>query len=81
MKKMVRNEKLPKATLFAIRFHGWWIRQMWEARNLDKRHRPFFFMRTRGANYAQCWIGPFDILWRRPWLEGPARASHPEAFK
>ena len=59
--------RLPRAKLFTVR--------LLEPPSLS---RP---IRTRGANFASVWVGRFQIIWRMPWLERPARALHPEVFQ
>jgi hypothetical protein len=40
-----------------------------------------FFLKTRGANFAAIWFGPFKVSWRMPWLTRPAMQLHPHLFK
>lgn len=67
--KTVNDPRLPKAQLIWCRWQWFWF-----------RNRDYKFMKTRGANFFECWIGPVNIGWRRPWLEGPARV-HLETLK
>ena len=62
---------LPKSNLF-------WIKLRRERiRNPSYTVR---FAKFRIANAMFVWIGPVEIGWRMPWLEGPARQLYPHLF-
>ena len=71
---MSASKKLPKSSLLNVQIGWYWFRN-------DYWRTTRWFMKTRGANFASVWLGPVCITWRMPWLEGPARQLHPEAFK
>lgn len=60
---------LPKASLFTIHWRWWWFKGGYG-----------FFRKMRIANALCIWVGPIDMVIRRPCLIGPARQLHPEAF-
>ena len=62
-----QRKRLPKSKLF-------WV-EIWP-KPLGR-----FFVRFRMANARQWHFGRLVIHMRAPWLEGPARQMHPEAFK
>lgn len=68
MGKYVFNRKLPKASLIRVRRIAY-----------DRSSR--FFLKIRGANFLQLYVGKFDICIRMPWLSGPAHSLHPELFR
>ena len=69
----VKDSRLPKACLVGLQWHWWWFGNALHTMNNSRmRKKSLFWMSTRGANFAQVWIGPLTILWRRPWLRGPA---------
>lgn len=40
-----------------------------------------YFAKFRMANAVKLKLWWFDVTWRAPWLEGSARALHPELFR
>ncbi|MCE2910236.1 MAG: hypothetical protein LW712_15565 [Burkholderiaceae bacterium] len=66
--------RLPKAG-FSARFQWFWFRHC-----MGPRRFPLF-MHSRNANARCYWIGPLFICMPAPWLMGPARSLHPEAFE
>lgn len=68
MTKYVFNRKLPKASLIRVR-------------KIAHARSSRFFLKMRGANFLQLYVGPFDICIRMPWLVGPAKSLHPELFR
>ena len=82
-----QHRKLPQAGRTTVRWQWFWfrnaaqdIRAAWRTRT-TRYLRTAFYMRTRGANYGQVWIGPVTIIWPMRWLDGPARTLHPDAFE
>lgn len=63
--------RLPKAH-FKVEVKWFWFRR-WHPKT------PLFF-RTRFANALSYDLGPIHVLMPAPWLLGPARSNHPEAF-
>ena len=60
------KQKLPKSSLFLIRWAPW--SSYWR------------FARFRLANCHMWQVGPFSVLWRAQWLERSARALYPHLF-
>lgn len=60
---------LPKAKLFTIHWRWWWFKGGYG-----------FLSQMRIANALCISVGPIDMVIRRPYLIGPARQLHPEAF-
>jgi hypothetical protein len=77
------HSKLPQAGKIRIRWQSHWFRGL--KHNLSTAWRlkttrylnSSIYMETRGANYAEVWIGPINIMWPMRWLEGSARQLHP----
>jgi len=79
----IEHPDLPLCIRFKVEWHWFWFGYVWEALTgtWGCRWDGLGYMRTRGANFSQVWIGPVSIIWREPWLAGSARSLHPELFK
>lgn len=79
----IEHPGLPLCCRLKVEWHWYWFGWVWSAAFTRPRGlvRSDWFMRTRGANFTQVWLGPISVIRRAPWLEGPARTLHPELFK
>ena len=64
----VQIKPLPKAPWLRVQ----WVRNGWG--------RPLI-VGARVANAYSVFIGPLNVMWRRPWLDHSARVLHPECFE
>lgn len=76
--------RLPNAGRIRVRFHGfivrWWLRALIVGDWDTVRHYSWI-RRMRMANCETIRLGPIEIFRPMPWLLGPARQLHPEAFQ
>lgn len=75
--------KLPNAGSLSVRWQWFWFRNVWDRifGGYPKfRFRSIFYLRYRVANAERISIGPLCITRPMPWLLGPAKTLHPEAF-
>lgn len=76
--------KLPHAGRTRMHWHWFWFAWMWNFfRGTGPRFslRSLLYLRMRCANAESVTYGPLNITRPKPWLLGPARQLHPEAFK
>lgn len=80
------DKKLPQAGRPRIRWCWYWfrsagrnIRVAWRERRPDLLSLAFY-MKTRGANFWQIYVGPVDIIWPARWLDGPASVLHSKVY-
>ena len=72
----VYHPSLPKANLIWLRWHWFWFRNLRSKLRGEQPRLPWkllFWLPHRYANAFGLYIGPVHIVWRRPWLAGPAR--------
>lgn len=76
--------RLPESGPTRLRWHWFWFRWMWNWLRGKPPHfglRILMHARTRIANAEYVAYGPLEIVRPKPWLLGPARQLHPEAFQ
>lgn len=66
--------KLPKSS-WSLHWRGGWLFRY------STRRISGAFLTCRGANFKLYYVGPWEITRPMPWLAGPARQLHPEAFQ
>lgn len=75
--------RLPYAGRSKFSFHSFIFSWLWDAfKRKDWRTVRYYLWvrRMRMANCETIGIGPFELFRPMPWLLGPARQLHPEAF-
>lgn len=75
--------KLPHAGPMQFHIHWFVLKWWWQSVRLKNWWSVRYYMspqRTRMANCVSLRWGVFELLLPRPWLAGPARVLHPEAF-
>lgn len=71
----IYDPRLPKANLIHIQWGWHWFRSIYDkalGRTPRFMWRSLFWLPHRYANAFGIYIGPVHIVWRRPWLAGPA---------
>jgi hypothetical protein len=71
----VFDPRLPQAALIQVQWHWYWFPGIWDrafGRGPRFLWKSAFWMPSRYANAFSLGIGPLFIVWRRPWLAGPA---------
>ena len=79
----VIDPRLPKGPPFTADWHWWWfsdIARRAQGKGPCWRWSSFFWLYTRTANAATLYVGPVYLIWRRPWLRGPAQTYYPQIF-
>lgn len=76
-------DRLPRPGPVKVSFHWFIIRWMLEAvirKNWQTLRYYSWVRRVRCANFESIALGPIEVLRPMPWLLGPAKQLHPEAF-
>ena len=74
--ELIKDQRLPKADILKVSWHWWWFRHYFIKPLRGER----FWLYSRTANAAVLYVGPIELVWRRPWLRGPAEAYYPQFF-
>ena len=70
----IYDPRLPKANLIHFQWGWHWFRLVYD-KVLGKSRfmwKSLFWLPHRYANAFGIYLGPIHVVWRRPWLAGPA---------